>query len=1167
MNKKAEVSIAVIIIIAIVGLIFAQYSGLFEIFTPDVGQPSGTDSLVNKVYYPATSSGPGSCDILNSANFRTTDIDYSYGSRIAYSPECGSSLEIYKSTGSLASSATSCERILDEVLIESVPCDISRKSGTDCDFGIRGSSYQVCYITTTGKANTKSFKLSEGDISTSNLYTGDPNEVPCGNAPIKDEGIYACSGGNVVTQFCGNFGSELVYDCPSNQQCEPLTNFETDSGFQEIVKCSGNYVPNQNLCVGNTLFQTTLDGSEITSTVCGYLCSNNACVECQSGQKRCAQLDETTTNIEICSGGQWTQWTDASATCIGDQTCVNGACTSEYSDGMERCNNKQPQRYSGSTQTWINDGDLCDIQCNEVSSTEVSCTKECETPGYYCGAGELYDCQDTDRDYEDVRIGTCISGYCSTDNSKCLPTRDLGDKYCSGNEIYKAISSGDEYDLFGGITGQLQTTCANSCVPVGTSDAECSKIAGCEDNAGLSICLNQFERATCSLDEQSYASQEDCSDTLTNGFCEIQSGVGVCSEPESQCTGDLLCSSGVIRSCDEGDIGDEIFGCNALGCQTLSSGLPICNDECTSLDEYSCRDGDSSICAYDEDTSTLISQKQKLWKLANACGNLGCEDSTGKCTIQCTGTKLCSAGKIRSCDEGIIGDVIDECNDQGCDDSTDICLDECSVLDSYQCQSQDSYQCVQKENNQLILELAQDCSSEGCDIPSGRCIVSGTPNTYTCIGEDRSGDLKGDDLWFINQEGFLDNLVSQCAAGQEDYCSQGVSYCKFCEQNYISCSDDGAQEIRCNNDQTGELEVLDNCEVGCFVQNLRRYCDDLVVIISESQNFLVDETVSIKGLLKGSESENGIAVSTLSVTLEGAGETDILAGASGTSGNFDINFGSKAVGEYVATIDLPDYNQQYIINVKVTNDFIIRLYGTEVLTSIPGTTPYTELEVVGGSGEPDDLVEIETPSGITNIEITKTSVSGRWNLQVDGEPGVYQLKLAAVENGVTLDPYTISIELRKPSLELTSNIPESSKPGTKEFEIKVLAPQLVSGIMQTDSIEPDSISMTINGELYDLSSGSLGNGRYLIEYDFEIGTYTVNVDADLAGYDPISSSHQIQVSASGKDLPPSSTTTGGTTSEDTGDDTTDDPKEPLDSKTVAIIAIVLVVGYFVLKKN
>jgi len=73
--------------------------------------------------------------------------------------------------------------------------------------------------------------------------------------------------------------------------------------------------------------------------VCGYQCVNQACIECQDGEKRCTQLPTSTTDVEICSGGQWTSWTSSDATCIGEQQCVNGACTSDVTPGMKKCNN------------------------------------------------------------------------------------------------------------------------------------------------------------------------------------------------------------------------------------------------------------------------------------------------------------------------------------------------------------------------------------------------------------------------------------------------------------------------------------------------------------------------------------------------------------------------------------------------------------------------------------------------------------------------------------------------------------------------------------------------------------------------------------------------------------------------------------------------------------
>ena len=58
MNKKAAIPIIGWIIIAVISLLLANQFGIFSIFTPSVGQPSGGESLVNLIYYQNAISNP-----------------------------------------------------------------------------------------------------------------------------------------------------------------------------------------------------------------------------------------------------------------------------------------------------------------------------------------------------------------------------------------------------------------------------------------------------------------------------------------------------------------------------------------------------------------------------------------------------------------------------------------------------------------------------------------------------------------------------------------------------------------------------------------------------------------------------------------------------------------------------------------------------------------------------------------------------------------------------------------------------------------------------------------------------------------------------------------------------------------------------------------------------
>lgn len=439
-----------------------------------------------------------------------------------------------------------------------------------------------------------------------------------GGIPIKDAGIYACSNGDIVTKYCGSFGNTLVEDCPSTQICEFRTNYQVPEGFDNVVKCTGNYKPDQKLCVGNTLYSTSADGGSISSQVCGYLCSNQACVNCQDGLKKCNSM----TSVDICLGGQWTHWTDPAGTCIGEQQCVSGVCTSDFVVGQRRCNGNQPQIFT-SSQVWANEGDACDLSCIQDSATAVHCQKECDPTGYYCAGGYLRNCLSTDRDNEIQNVGACVSGSCSADGLKCLPTRQLGSKYCSSGNVFVASSSGNIYDLNGGVTGIIfGEPCDSTCVPVGDNNAECRLEAGCAGHLGQSICTDTITKAVCSDNGQQYTSIEDCSTLYANGFCKD----GFCSPPEPDCTGTKVCTSGgIIRACTSGVLGNTLDSCNDLGCTSDTYGNVKCTDECSAIDTYTCFGFNSILCSKNSTNS-------QLQKITIKCGLEGC-GANGRCSV------------------------------------------------------------------------------------------------------------------------------------------------------------------------------------------------------------------------------------------------------------------------------------------------------------------------------------------------------------------------------------------------------------------------------------------------------------------------------------------------------------------------------------------------------
>ena len=1091
LNKKGEATILIWVALALIALFVANEVGLFSVFpklTPQVGQPSGTDSLVNPVYYEAiTESYP--C-VLDGFSYVQDE-----GSFICIGGD------VYK---------TYCQS--PQVIVP--------------------TGNRICGYTTDCRRSTRIMESCR---------------TPYG----KD------CGPEMRTVSASNFQPELVQECSENQQCTYFEQWNTPDGFYPAIKCgdlSDKYLPDKKMCVGNILYETNSEGSGITPTQCGFTCSNNACIECQDGSRRCAQNPGATTDVEICLGGQWIALDPPEGECIGDEQCVLGQCTSEFVGGEMRCNGLQPQLYT-SDKNWINDGESCDLECIENSPTDVSCRNECDSAGFICAGGFLQECTTVDRDNELNNIGTCISGACSTD-SQCAAAHEIGDKYCVGDDIFIAISSGDEFDLFGGVSGRLFEACANSCQPSGTNDAICTKAPSCEGNEGLSICTDQFTRKECSLDGQSYTEEEFCPDTFEDGFCSVNNGIGVCEAPNPECAGTEICTeAGVIRECNNGQTGSLVTNCNGLGCSVDSNGNPQCIDECAVEDIFECREGDSYKCV--EDT---LAKGQLVLEFDTECGNRGCNPNNGLCASECTGLQECVSGAIYQCNNGEIGDIIDQCNSAGCDTNQDICLNECSAINTYQCVAGDSVLCFKNETNGQNLERTIECGSEGCSTQTGQC-VGREPNSFACVGEA---------LHSTDENGFLsDNPLKICSSepdrmGLTPYCSNGFSDCKVCEENDYIC---GEKELyQCADPFTGDKKNVQSCEAGCVKNGDSYLCDQLVEVVKGTQNFFADEDVLITLSLEGSKSERGIKTP-YKATITGPGVSKSDSGISDNSGAININFGTNPVGEYSVVVTLDDFQREILITSKVTNDYRVKLIGDQVIQDIPGAETVVNVEALDkDGGAPDNVIVTNSPGELTVVSIPSGKF-GEWVLELEGEPGVYDIALKPIKNQVELEEQFISVEVRRPKLEISTNIDDTLKPGESVFDINVVGPQLSDGTIKTKGITPDNIKATISrSPAQDLPLLDAGSGSYTVEYDFlEEGTYTINVEVSKDGYESDIFSKQVQVSVSGQVTPPSSSTpasstpTSTTTSPDTGTGATSQLKD-----NPALIIIILVILYFLI---
>lgn len=1180
-GKRAmePVSIVLIIIGVIVAIFLADKVGLFTISIPNIGQPNGTNSLVNPIYYETT-TGNYVCVKNIQAIFRSTfdynGIDFTGTQYIAYSISFGAALTNHYRLGSSSTS-------------QSGSCNSNHGSPIKTFGNFKIYSSNICYDRIDGKHDERVLDPPLGStLSTSASPGQGPYEVTS-EEDIKDSGKYLCFNGNVYLQYCGSFGSVIAQDCDPVAPCQPISNYLTQDGQKNIVKCSKDYKADQKLCVGNTLYSTNTTGNLLPSKSC-YSCQNGICYECTGSEKRCAQLPTTTTSIEICQGGFWAQWNDLSATCINEQFCNLGACTSDVFPGKKRCggiNGKQPQIVN-SLYAWVDDnnGVPCNIACIENTTTSVYCENACTPIGNQCSGGIMYQCLSTAGGNNLSKVGNCFSGpgqsFCK-DSSHCGNIHNSTDKYCSGKDLFVAGLSGDEYDLFGGITGSLSQTCQTACEVVnGTS--KCKKEVGCEGHEGGTICINNT-KAKCSENGEYYESTSDCTTSAggyVNGYCLSQNNVASCQPPAAQCSGSKFCTitnltSGVIRNCNSGIIGNISDSCNNLGCYIDSTNNPQCNNECPTADARSCKDGDSYICFLNQ------TNQQKILKLNEDCGTQTCVN--GNCNYECSGNSTCkSDGYIHSCSDHLSGGIIDYCNNEGCNSITNHCTDKCTT-EGFRCFGQNSIQCFKNLTNNQYLEKTLTCGTEGCNPSNNQCRVSGLPNNYTCgplgiVATDQAV-YRTDSNGYLTSEVSEDCQVEQPRNNLDPFClpmtdnnkAYTFSRCVVCLYNEEPrCY--GNTYAKCANMFTGEIKQGSekNCQIECTKNGGTFVCDDLIFSTDETQNFRVNDNVLITGKVTRSQSLKGYQTT---CTYQVHGESGKQNCNSGSDGSLSISLGTKQLGSYIVNITFDKFNISKLITARVTNDVDIKVVES-ILLKIPGTTPTATINAEDANHNPPDSINLKTQPANVSVTLTPTGISKQWALTITGgDTGKYSFGFEAISNGVPQLEQFKTIEIRKPQLTISSNLAKTAKPGKTTYDVKVSGPTSSS---TSAGIEPDAISATIaRSTAQPVSLKKLGSGTYTFEYDFsDTGTYTLEVQATYAGYDSFPFSQSIQISDSGKDVVPGGGGDGGTTTKCTSDlDCKNGQKcsggvcvsNQVNYSTYLIIGAIIVIGYLIFTRR
>jgi len=979
----------------------------------------------------------------------------------------------------------------------------------------------------------------------------------------------ACLNPDDYTAECQN-ECELGYNCNfgSLSRCDATDrdNDKVELGICITGNCSDSshclsaYNLGDKYCINNQVMIAVSSsnlllgeiGEEPLGSECINGCSNGECIPatgCQGNANnficigvnkiKCSSDTQTYISTEDCSLTYNGGYCEAGACvkpepeCTGTLYCTNTSgtdgvilpCYNEVlgSEIVSNCNN---------------------LGCNKDSQDRVSCNDECNNieSEKICRDGDSYKCSIFDVDnriYKDQKIFTlnspcgsrgCENGVCT---SQCNGTKICQDgvlKSCDEGVI------GTEFDNCYGKGCNTQTnTCINTCVVPQQLQCYDSDLWRCTEQINLQkiLVLNQ----SCFFE------------------CDILADPAVCTV---ECTGQKFCSSendgnSVIRECESGGIPGIILDeCYGIGCNVNTTS---CLNECF-LDTYDCREGDSYKCQNK-------SNGQRIFEYFQDCGSGTC--SNGRCSSECSGTKTCIGGTIYSCDYGDLGDEIDSCNNAGCDTFTNECNNECSDLGIYTCSESDSIYCFKNITNEQYMTETIDCGSEGCG-SDGKC-KSKKPNTYYCISES---------LFLTDSLGYLPQNPNKVCLDPTycpvKYVSTGESSdvdCHYCEANQPFCT--STEFYYCDNPLTGEKRDVQSCEAGCSIVDNNYKCDQLDISISPNQNFLADSILTIKGSLRGSSSENGIKTP-ITASISGVGVSKTVSIISLDSGNFSLDFGQLLVGVYNITITLDNFDKTFNVMSKVTEGYALKSQDVQVVQRIPGTTPEVIAELQDNKGGVPDTIsvlQLDIPQGLS-VTSQSTGVSGKWKLFVNGEPGKYLIKITPIKNQVELEKVELWVELRKPQLTTTSNVPKSRKLGKETYNLKITGPTAGD---TSGPISLDSITATMShSPAVTLTLLPAGAGSYTFEYDFlDLGTYVLNVNAVKDGYESSIYSETIYVSDSGTDIAPGSATSSAATGTNATSTTTTTPSITTtgtgSSKTLWIVIIIGAIIFFISRRK
>jgi hypothetical protein len=786
-----------------------------------------------------------------------------------------------------------------------------------------------------------------------------------------------------------------------------------------------------------------LSGEYVFQRDCSLGCSadSQACATCAYQEKECINGD-----LYTCDGGTGFESFALTTDCpVG---CENDACVQVCTPLEDYC-----EPATGNIYLCSSDGlsttltDECELGCTQQAGDDVC--NPCEGPMCVAEDGSVGTwgyvvCAADGISYDYSGISTCGTAGCNEATGAC-------DYFCEVNKLECDMNIG---------TGALM-----QCDNTGLSYASETPIElcefGCTENLGDDAC-----------DPCEYNGQP------VQQYCGYDVDIG--KETKNVCSA----VGGYHYETEYCEFGCSIVN-GVIGCDKIAG----CEDYPDT--EYFCSGGSSYRCINDG-----------YDKVEFPCGATGCDASTGQCTEVCqVGQNICDTAVI----DGVSTEISRYCTDNlvwsdddlsiacsgGCDQSTGECM---------QCNPGKS--CVNGDVE--VCSLTHEVTTTSCDKTYSPSCYTTTADTYCTECNLGSGYCDG-------------SSVVDCPLGKKVLTQCGVLGCtEYTDVNSIPqarCNECTGTNQRCI---SGEIQTCTDgvyvstltCDYGCNVAGSA--CQEDPTILVSTNNYVLEGYLEVPvSLVK----EDGAFVTGATVTGT-IRPTDLsLQGVTGDPDTTDSTTGvailrfpiTELLSEYVLAVTITDPNT----GATFTTDKNIKAISNTQVKFLPRImTHYTNIDLVINYemlDEDGDLITQNIDDSLA-VDIDGASLSGVSSVQTSSgkfkltipksslAPGILNLEISPVRNGVTGEADISEIALYEPFIKIIPDVAESGLKAGDAFTIvaETFTPQ-------NTIIDVDSMKVKVDTET--LTMLRVTEGKYSVDYTPPSdGSYTLEFSAVKTDY-------------------------------------------------------------------